>query len=117
MDRRSARAVLAADRDATVARIQAMTAELAAVAAAAAGSNLDDEHDPEGSTVAFEREQLAALRAVAQQHLDEIDAALGRLDAGSYGSCLQCGQPISDERLAALPAAPLCVTCASGRRR
>ena len=117
MDLASARARLAADRDATVARIQVMTADLAAVAAASAGSNLDDEHDPEGSTVAFEREQLAALRSAAQQHLDEIDAALARLDAGSYGRCLQCGQPISDERLAALPAARLCVTCASGRRR
>ena len=90
-----------------------MTAELNAVAAAAQGSNIDDEHDPEGATVAFEREQLAALRARAQDHLAEIDAALVRLEAGGYGSCARCGRPIGDDRLAALPATPLCVRCAA----
>jgi RNA polymerase-binding transcription factor DksA len=94
-----------------------MSAELAAAAAAAAGSNLDDEHDPEGSTIAFEREQLAGLRAAAQHHLRELDAALERLDDGRYGLCEECGQPIGDARLEALPATRWCVTCAAGRRR
>ena len=92
-----------------------MTADLTALEAAAVGSNLDDEHDPEGSTVAFEREQLAALRRAAREHLEEIDAALARLAAGSYGLCERCGRPIAGERLAALPAARRCVDCA-GRR-
>ena len=95
--------VLAADRDATLARIASMTADLEAIAAAAVDSNLDDEHDPEGSTVAFEREQLAAVRAAAQAHLADIEAALVRLDAGRYGLCERCGERIAQERLALLP--------------
>ena len=107
---------LTAERAATVQRLESMNAELAAVAEAAAGSNLDDEHDPEGSTVAFEREQLAALRAHAQEQLVEIDAALMRLQQHAYGRCESCGQPIGDPRLEALPATRLCVRCAARRR-
>jgi DnaK suppressor protein len=107
---------LATQRTAVAHRIETMTAELAAVAAAAAGSNVDDEHDPEGATIAFEREQLAGLRAQAREQLRELDAALERVRAGNYGRCEQCGQPIGQARLTALPAARLCVTCASTRR-
>lgn len=96
-------------------RVAAMSAELDAVAAATAGSNVDDEHDPEGATVAFEREQLAALRSRAEQALAEIDAARERLDAGTYGRCEMGGEPIAAERLAALPATRWCVTCAARR--
>ena len=93
-----------------------MTVELAAVAAASAGSNLDDEHDPEGSTVAFEREQLAAMRVQAVNHLVALDAAIARLESGQYGLCEVCGSSISDERLIALPATRTCITCAERRR-
>lgn len=94
-----------------------MTADLAAVSASSANANLDDEHDPEGSTVAFEREQLAALRRQAEDHLTELDAALARLADGSYGTCLSCGGPVGEERLAALPATRFCVRCAAGAAR
>lgn len=114
---RAARELLAADRAETQARIASLSRDLDSVVAAATGSNLDDEHDPEGSTIAFEREQLAALRTQAQDHLAEVDAALGRLDAGSYGQCQRCGQAIAAERLAALPAVRWCVTCAARRPR
>lgn len=93
--------------------MSALTDELHGVITAATGSNLDDEHDPEGATIAFEREQLAALRDRARQHLDEIDSALTRIDAGRYGYCERCGAPIGDERLAARPTARLCVACAA----
>jgi DnaK suppressor protein len=110
-----AEARLTADRTDTLRRITAMTADLAAVAAASVGSNLDDEHDPEGSTIAFEREQLAALRAHARVHLTEVDAALARLHDDRYGRCERCGQPIADARLAVLPATRLCISCAAQR--
>ena len=97
----------------TLARIAGMTADLDALATASAGSNSDDEHDPEGATIAFEREQLAALRAQAGVQLSELDAAIERLRAGRYGQCESCGRPIADERLLALPAARYCVACAS----
>jgi DnaK suppressor protein len=108
---------LAADRTATRHRIAALTDDLAALASAARDSNLDDEHDPEGSTVAFEREQLVGLRARAQAHLTALDAALGRLHNGHYGRCEQCGQPIAAARLDALPATPLCRDCAERASR
>jgi DnaK suppressor protein len=115
--KQEADARLAADREATAQRITSMTADLEAVAAASVGSNLDDEHDPEGSTIAFEREQLAALRAHAQEHLTEVDAALARLHDDRYGQCELCGRQIAEERLDALPATRLCVTCAARGHR
>ena len=83
---------------------------------AAAGSNLDDEHDPEGATIAFEREQLAALLDQARQRLEDIDSALQRVAAGRYGVCERCGGPIGEERLAARPFVRHCVTCAARGR-
>src|SRR5207237_6831207 len=87
MNKHEAEARLTAEHVATARRITSMTAELGAVSAAAVGSNLDDEHDPEGSTIAFEREQLAALRAHAQIHLIEVDDALARLHDNRDGHC------------------------------
>ena len=112
MDGDEARRLIEAERDETVERIASLTHDLEGVAAAAADSNLDDEHDPEGATVAFEREQLAALRDRAVASLAELDAALVRVDDSTYGTCETCGGAISDERLAALPATRVCVTCA-----
>lgn len=117
MDRENAARLLGSHRDATLAQIAALTADLDAVAAATAGSNVDDEHDPEGSTVAYEREQLAAVRAQATTHLAEIDAAVDRLAAGRYGACEGCGRQIGADRIALLPAARLCVTCAARAKR
>ncbi|HKC26571.1 MAG TPA: TraR/DksA C4-type zinc finger protein [Jatrophihabitans sp.] len=116
MDESSTRDLLTAERDATRARLAALSAEVDGVVSAAAGSNIDDEHDPEGATLAFEREQLAALREQARQHLDELELALQRLAAGRYGVCETCGAPIGEERLAARPFARQCVSCAAKAR-
>lgn len=75
--------------------------------------NTDDEHDPEGATIAFERAQASALRAAAERRLAALDDALSRLDEGFYGVCARCGGQIGAERLAALPEATTCITCAS----
>jgi DnaK suppressor protein len=113
MDDRDTLRVLTAHRESTFGRITAMTAELADLAAASVDSNPDDEHDPEGSTVAFERAQLAALLAQAREHFRDVDAALRRLAAGQFGLCERCAAPIGDERLAALPVARRCMACVS----
>ena len=81
--------------------------------AASADSNADDEHDPEGSTIAFERSQVGALIAQAREHLAEVEAALGRTQDGTYGVCESCGQPIPSARLEARPVARTCITCAA----
>jgi RNA polymerase-binding transcription factor DksA len=103
---------LAAEQTAAQAQIAALTAELDAVVAASRGSNADDEHDPEGATIAFERQQLAALLGSARRRLADVEAALDRRAAGTYGVCESCGRPIAPGRLAARPAARTCIDCA-----
>ena len=113
MEESVVRDLLGAEREATVARISAMTSEFDEIVAAVAGSNGDDEHDPEGSTIAFERAQITALLHEARATLVEVDAALARLEDGSYWSCAHCGGPIAPERLAARPATRSCIDCAT----
>lgn len=96
----------------TVERLASLTGSFEEIVAASRDSNADDEHDPEGSTIAFERSQVAALVSQGRDQLTEIDAALARVAAGTYGICERCGEPISDERLAARPVARTCIRCA-----
>ena len=103
---------LEAERAAALAQIAALTSEFDAVVAASRSSNADDEHDPEGATIAFERQQVAALLAAARHRLADVDAALARRAEGCYGTCADCGRPIAPERLAARPAARTCIDCA-----
>ena len=105
--------VLQRERQETLQRLATLTDDFAEVVAASRDSNADDEHDPEGATIAFERSQLDALANQARGHLAEIDAAIARLEDGTYGVCETCGQPISDARLRARPVARACITCAS----
>ena len=107
------REVLLAERAAALRRVAALEREFADLAEAASAAGTDDEHDPEGATLAFERQHTAALLGQAREQLTAIDAALGRLEAGRYGICDRCGQPIGDDRLAARPAAVTCVRCAA----
>lgn len=94
-------------------RIAALEREFADLAEAAAAAGTDDEHDPEGATLAFERQHAAALLDAAREQLAAIDAAVRRLETGRYGICERCGQPIGAERLAARPAAVTCIRCAT----
>ncbi|MFJ3385917.1 MULTISPECIES: TraR/DksA family transcriptional regulator [unclassified Curtobacterium] len=73
------------------------------------GANTDDEHDPEGATLAWERGSLGAVRDDARRRIDQVDAALARLDAGTYGTCAVGGEPIPEARLAVVPWAATCV--------
>jgi DnaK suppressor protein len=93
-----------------------MTGDLDAVFAASADSNADDEHDPEGQTIAYERSQLSALIHVAQERLFGIEAAIARLQEGNYGICEVCDQPIPAARLEARPTARTCVRHAASVR-
>src|SRR5690242_12110376 len=111
------RQALAADRADTLDRLAGLERELDGIVESARAANTDDEHDPEGATLAFEREHATALASQARQHLSDIDAALARLDDGSYGRCARCGGPIAPARLAARPTAATCINCASRPRR
>jgi DnaK suppressor protein len=73
-----------------------------------------DEESGEGDTLNVERERDLALSAQARAAVEEIDRALAKMDAGTYGVCERCGNPIPKARLKALPYAALCVACKSG---
>jgi RNA polymerase-binding transcription factor len=107
------RAVLATERAEVVARIAELRRELDQLIQASVGANADDEHDPEGATIAFERSQIAALARQARQQLVEVESALSRIQAATYGLCETCGRPIAQDRLEARPAARACIPCAT----
>jgi DnaK suppressor protein len=65
----------------------------------------------------FEQQRDLALRDHNHQHLAEVEAALARLEAGSYGACSACHGPIGAGRLEALPWAALCIECQRSSRR
>ena len=106
------RARLLADRHTATARLSRLHSDFGGIVEASKDSNADDEHDPEGATIAFERSQVDALARQTEQHLAELDAALARVADGSYGSCERCGGQIPEGRLEARPVARTCVPCA-----
>ena len=63
------------------------------------------------ATQVFEQQRDLALRDRNQVHLEAVEAALARLDAGTFGTCIRCGGPIGPERLEALPWAAHCIDC------
>ena len=63
------------------------------------------------ATQVFEQQRDLALRERAENQLALVDAAMKRLDAGTFGTCRRCGKEIADERLEALPWAALCIDC------
>ncbi len=104
-----AEARLTALRQETEAELAAARERIDAITAARADANTDDEHDPEGATIGFERAQADALRAALRTRLPEIDAALARIAAGTYGFCTVCGEPIAPARLEARPTTDRCI--------
>jgi RNA polymerase-binding protein DksA len=93
-------------------QIASLERDLASIIDASASANSDDEHDPEGATIAFERQQVIALLDQARQTAARLERALARLDRGGYGTCEDCGAPIGEERLEARPASTTCIQCA-----
>lgn len=113
MDEVEARRRLRAERADVAARLRDLGVSFDDIVDAARDSNLDDEHDPEGTTIAAERSLVSSLARSSERHLAEVDAALERLAAGTYGRCVRCGGPIAADRLDARPSTPVCIGCAS----
>lgn len=105
----AAAARLHEERAAVCARVSGMGIDMTLLIEASRDSNADDEHDPEGQTIAFERAQLASLTNQAREHLREIDSAIERVAGGTFGVCDVCHQPISPARLEVRPTARTCV--------
>ncbi|MFB4425197.1 TraR/DksA family transcriptional regulator [Streptomyces sp. QL37] len=105
------------ERRSTESRLTALQSDFDGIVEANALVAVDDEHDPEGSSTAFERAHVASLLDRARDHLEEVDRALERLERGGYGRCEACGEPIPPGRLEVRPAATTCVRCAAGASR
>ncbi len=107
---------LGIEQRAAAGQLEALRGDFDGIVAASADSNADDEHDPEGSTIAFERSQVAALIAQVEHRLTEIEAARARIRAGTYGTCEMCLDPIAADRLQARAVARTCVECVPNSR-
>ncbi|HEY7762184.1 MAG TPA: TraR/DksA family transcriptional regulator [Actinomycetota bacterium] len=64
-----------------------------------------------------ERSRLISVARALRSNLHDVDRALEKLAAGTYGTCERCGRPIAPERLDALPWATLCIDCKQGTGR
>ncbi len=117
MDVAKFRVLLEQERDRKVALLKALRGDISSVSAARENSNVDDEHDPEGATIAFELSQAGALLEQSRAGLEQIEGALARIDDGSYGFCVVCRSPIGEGRLEARPWTPFCIAHASEASR
>lgn len=108
------RILLQEERRRKLALLPALRQDITSVAAARQDSNVDDEHDPEGATIAFELSQASALLEQSRAGLAQIEAALSRIEDGSYGICQACGEEIADGRLEARPWTPYCIRHSAG---
>jgi RNA polymerase-binding transcription factor DksA len=104
---------LEADRAAVVGHLARLRQNFEEMVQASGDSNADDEHDPEGSTIAFERSQLRSSIHRAECRLHEIQDAQTRVTVGRYGLCESCGEPVAEARIEALPLTRTCIRCAA----
>ncbi len=92
--------------------VDSLTANFDDLTEAADANPPDDEHDPEGHTIAFERSQLTGRRDSCLRAIAELAAAEIRLDDARSALCQGCGEPIPHERRLAVPTTTRCVECA-----
>ena len=111
-DRSRVRSLLSEEKADLVRSARNTRSELEAVLEARADGSADDEHDPEGSTLSSDWSRLQGLRRSFAERLEETEEAIARLDAGTYGRCVSCGNEIAAARLEARPVAALCIDCA-----
>jgi RNA polymerase-binding transcription factor DksA len=106
------RTAIEVERARTVDQITGLERNFAGIVEAAELTSTDDEHDPEGATIAYERAQVAALLRQARDDLVALDDALARVDDGTVPMCAVCSGPIALVRLLALPSTRTCIGCA-----
>jgi RNA polymerase-binding transcription factor DksA len=110
---RAANDLISTERANTTRLIDALTRQEQAIVEASALTTNDDEHDPEGATVAFERAQVQGMLRQARLDLVDLDRAVARVASGEYWVCERCGGPIATGRLEARPATRICIGCTS----
>lgn len=106
------RAAVEAERTRVIDQIAGLQGSFTDIVEAAELTSTDDEHDPEGATIAYERAQVWALLRQARDDLTALDDALERVGHGTIAVCVRCGGAIAMDRLLALPHVRTCVSCA-----
>ena len=106
---------LRAETEAAISVMQATYEELDPEEAASDVGAGEDEGGSEGDLTRFERDRIRARIAEEKLFLEVIDAAEARTHERNWKNCTKCGNPIGDDRLDALPATELCVTCKANR--
>lgn len=104
--------IVEAEQERTARQIASLEAVVAAIVEGSELTSTDDEHDPEGATIAYERAQAAALLRQARADLDALSTTRRHLLEDGVVVCTDCGRDIDVERIAALPTANRCVGCA-----
>lgn len=107
------RAAIEIERGRVVDQIAGLQRSFVGIVEATELTSTDDEHDPEGATIAYERAQISALLRQAREDLVALDAALERVDDGTILACAVCGDTIALERLLVLPGVRTCIRCAA----
>ncbi len=74
-------------------------------------------HLAEDGTNVMEAERITTISGDLREVVSQVDAAIERMEAGTYGTCQQCGKPINEERLEAFPYVPYCIDCQSALER
>jgi RNA polymerase-binding transcription factor DksA len=109
------RSLLEDERAQTAGLVLRLRADIASAEASRRGERVD-EQDPEGAATIFEISKETSLLNLQLDHLEEIHAALDRINDGSYGTCLECGQLIPEARLEARPWTGYCIDHATRHR-
>ena len=97
-------------RDQLVAERDELTRQLAELSIDGSSGEDFDENFADSGQVAAELGEHLALAATLRDQLDDVEGALARIDAGTYGLCATCGEEIAADRLEAMPATPFCIT-------
>ena len=105
------RAAIAVARARAVRRIEALERAVTTIIEGSEDTSTDDEHDPEGATIAYERAQAISLLEQARLDVDLLDQAAARLAPDGTRCCVCCGEPIDPERIVAMPTSDRCVRC------
>ena len=111
VDPRVASSRLRREQESAARLLASLTRDFDGIVEASADSNADDEHDPEGATIAFERSQVSTMVEQTRARLADVESAIDRLEQGTYGVCETCGAQIPEGRLEARPVARTCMPC------
>ena len=112
-DAHSVLTIVRAEQQRTARQVESLEGVVASIVEASELTSTDDEHDPEGATIAYERAQAIALLRQAREDLDALAITLVQLESAHEVVCSICGRAIDLERVATLPTTSRCIRCAA----